>query len=82
MCADEEEELGKFACLAVREVVVLTICLTIGPMTDLRFERAIEGAFCRPLGPELRSQLHLARSAVCRLGQSPEVLRTCITENL
>ncbi len=42
-------------------------------MTDLRFEQAIEGAFGRSLGPELRSQLHLARSAVCRLGQNPEV---------
>ena len=73
MCADEEEELGKFACLAVREVLVLTICLTIGPMSDLQFEQAIEGAFGRPLGPELRSQLHLSRSAVCRLGQNPEV---------
>ena len=73
MCADEEEELGKFACLAVREVLVLTICLTTGPKTDLRFEQAIEGAFGRPLGPELRSELHLSRSAVCRLGQNPEV---------
>ena len=70
---EEEEELGKFACLAVREVLVLTICLTIGPMSDLQFEQAIEGAFGRPLGPELRSQLHLSRSAVCRLGQNPEV---------
>ena len=57
----------------MREVLVLTFCLATGPMTDLRFEQAIEGAFGRPLGPELRSQLRLARSAVCRLGQNPEV---------
>ena len=35
---EEEEELGKFACLAAGEVLVLTICLTSGPMTDLQFE--------------------------------------------
>ena len=57
----------------MREVLVLTFCLATGPMTDLRLEQAIEGAFGRPLGPELRSQLHLARSALCRLGQNPEV---------
>ncbi len=65
-----EEDLAKFACLAVREVLVLTICPNTGPMTDVRFEQAMEGAFGREFEPELRSQLHLVRSALCRLGQN------------
>ncbi len=66
-CEDCEEAL-KFAALAVRELLVLVICCFAGyMMSDVRFEAALEEAFGRTLGPELRSQLHLARSAIVRL---------------
>ena len=66
-CAPSCEELGKFAALAVREVLVLQICCARGSMSDIGFESALEHAFERQLGAELRSQLHLARAAICRL---------------
>ena len=57
------------AVLAVREALVLEICYAAGTLSDVGFESAMEQAFRRQLGPELRSQLHLARSAICRLGR-------------
>ena len=42
-------------------------------MSDIGFESALEHAFERQLGPEFRSQLHLARSAICKLGRSRTV---------
>ena len=41
--------------------------------SDIGFESALEHAFERQLGPEFRSQLHLARSAICKLGRSRTV---------
>ncbi len=72
-CAPSCEELAKFAALATREVLVLHICCTSGSMSDIGFETALEHAFERQLGPEFRSQLHLARSAICRLGRNRTV---------
>ena len=68
-CAPSCEELAKFASLATRKVLILGLCATAGSMSDIGFESAPEHAFARQLGPELRSQLHLARSAICRLGR-------------
>ena len=68
-CGITCEELGKFAALAVRDTLVLHICCSVGSMSDIGFDSALENAFERQLSPELRSQLHLARSAICRLGQ-------------
>ena len=42
-------------------------------MSDIGFESALEEAFQRQLGPELRSQLHLARSGICRLSRDRTV---------
>ena len=64
-CAPSWEVLLKFAALAARVVVVLSLCGARGSMSDIGFESALEEAFERQLGPELRSQLHLARSAIC-----------------
>ncbi len=72
-CAPSCEELAKFAALATREVLVLHICCTSGSMSDIGFETALEHAFERELGPEFRSQLHFARSAICRLGRNRTV---------
>ena len=76
-CADcpgppDVVELSKSAALVVREVCVLQICCSAGsrrPMSDFDFESALETAFGRKLSPELRSQLHLTRSSICRLGR-------------
>ena len=68
-CPSNLEEVGKNAALVVREVLVLQICCSAGSLSDVGFESALEQAFRRQLGPELRSQLHLARSAICRIGQ-------------
>jgi hypothetical protein len=67
--AKELEELGKAAALVVREVLVLEICCRAGSLSDVAFEAALEQAFQRQLLPELRSQLHGARSAICRMGR-------------
>ncbi len=67
------EELLKFAALATREVLVLSLCAAKASMSDIGFESAPEHAFDRRLGPELRSQLHLVRSAICRLGRDRSV---------
>ena len=66
-CPPKLEELGKNAALVVREVLVLQICCSAGSLSDVGFESALEQAFGRQLGSELRSQLHLARSAICRI---------------
>ena len=66
-CAPHDEDIVKFAALAVREALVLQICCTRGSMSDIGFESALEHAFQRQLGDELRSQLHNSRAAICRL---------------
>ena len=63
------EELAKNTALVVREVLVLQICTSFGSLSDVSFECALEHAFGRELGPQLRSQMHLARSAICRIGR-------------
>jgi hypothetical protein len=60
------EEAGKIAALAVREALVLEICCTAGSLSDTGFVAALEHAFGRPLGPELRSQLLLTRAVIGR----------------
>jgi len=72
-CAPNCDELPKFASLATREVLILGLCATAGSMSDIGFESALEHAFARQLGPEVRSQLHLTRSAICRLGRDRNV---------
>ena len=67
-CREKLEEPCKNAALVVREVLVLQICCSAGSPSGVGFEFALEQAFGRQLGPELRSQLHLARSAICRIG--------------
>ena len=74
-CSLACEAPAKFAALAVRETLILHICCSVGTMTDIGFENALETAFGRRLGPELRSQLHLARSAICRLGRDVTVFQ-------
>ena len=59
----------KVAALAVREALVLEVCYAAGTLSDVGFESEMEQAFRRQLGPQLRSQLHLARSAICRVGR-------------
>ena len=49
---------------------MLTICVNTGPMDDVRFEEAMARAFGRELRAELRSELHLTRGALCRLGEN------------
>ena len=86
-CPPKLEEVGKNAALVVREVLVLCICCSAGSLSDVGFESALEQAFGRQLGPELRSQLHLARSAICRIGrdrvlferQAPKVYGPTVT---
>ena len=63
-CALPFEQLCKDAAMAMCEVLVLEIYCTRGSMSDIGFESALEHAFGRPLAPELRSQMHLARSAI------------------
>jgi hypothetical protein len=72
-CSPSCQDVAKFAALAVRETLILQICCSVGTMTDIGFENALETAFSRQLGPEMRSQLHLARSAICRLGRDVTV---------
>jgi len=72
MCKDlplDCEETGKVAALAVREALVLQICCTAGSLRDVGFKYALEQAFGRQPRPEVRSQLHLTRAAICRLGR-------------
>ena len=79
-CEDCEEAL-KFAALAVRELLVLVICCFAGyVMNDVRFEAALEETFGRTLGPELRSQLHLARNAIVRLAGSRTAFERAVPE--
>ena len=73
-CSPSCQSLAKFAALAVRETLILQMCCSVGTMTDIGFEHALETAFGRQLGPEMRSQLHLARSAICRLGRDVTIL--------
>ena len=69
-CPLKLEELVKNAALVVREVLVLLICsAATKKMSDVAFEYFLEQAFGKPLEAELRSQLHLARAAVCRIGR-------------
>ena len=73
-CSGACEAPAKLAALVVRETLILHLCCSGGIMTDIGFENALETAFGRKLGPELRSQLHLARSAICRLGRDVTIL--------
>ena len=69
-CRGEDcEELGKFAQLAVREVLILQMCSPGGWLSDIGFENILEKVFVRQLCPEVRSQMHMARNAICRLGR-------------
>ena len=72
-CSPACQDLAKFAALAVRETLILQICCFVGTMSDTGFECALATAFNRQIGPELRSQLHLARNAICRLGRDVTV---------
>ena len=66
------EAVGRSTALVVRELLVLCICLHGGSLSNVGFESALEQAFGgrrSPLSPQLRSQLHLARSAICRIGR-------------
>ena len=54
--------------MLVRELLVLEICCIHGLLTDIGFERALDLAFGMQVGPELRSQCHLVRSSICRMG--------------
>ena len=74
-CSGACEAPAKLAALVVRETLILHLCCSGGTMTDIGFENALETAFGRKLGPELRSQLHLARSAICRLGRDVTVFQ-------
>ena len=86
-CPPKWEETGKTAALVVREVLVLLLCSGPGELSDVGFESALETAFKRQLGPELRSQMHLARNAICRIGrdrvlferQAPKVYGSSVT---
>ena len=40
-----QENVAQFACLAAREILVLTICLNTGPMDDVGFEEAMAREF-------------------------------------
>jgi hypothetical protein len=70
-CSPTCEDTSKWVALAVREVLILQICIsTAGSLlTEIGFEAALGTAFARPLGPKLRSQLHLAHNTICRLGR-------------
>ena len=68
-CSPACQDLAKFAAMAVRETFILQICCSVSTMNDMGFECALATAFNRQISPELRSQLHLARSAICRLGR-------------
>jgi hypothetical protein len=59
----------KLAALATREVLVLHISANEGALSKCGFENALERAFGRQCDTELRSQLNLAWSAICRLGR-------------
>lgn len=64
------EDQCKAASMALRELLFVHICSCRGAMTPIAFEYALEHAFQGQLSSELRSQVHLARSAICRLGAS------------
>ena len=85
------QEASKFAALAVRELFVLLLCSTRA-MSDIGYEAAVEAAYGRhgrALSPELRSQFHLCRSAICRLGRdlavlekaAPKIFNTDLTDH-
>ena len=59
------EYFAKPAALPVREVLVMQICCSSISMNDAAFESSLERSFGRQLDTELRSQLHLARAALC-----------------
>ena len=88
-CHRNVEALAKRACLVLREVLLLTVCLEApeGLLSDAGFRHALEKSFMRPLGAELRAQCHLGRSAICRMGrdrvifdrQAPKIYGDAIT---
>ena len=88
-CHRNVEALAKRACLVLREVLLLTVCLEApeGLLSYAGFRHALEKSFMRPLGAELRAQCHLGRSDICRLGrdrvifdrQAPKIYGDAIT---
>ena len=60
--------------------LVLEITCNAGSMSDIGFESALEQAFERQLGPELRSQLNLTRSAIRRLGRDRTTFKRAAPE--
>ena len=50
------EEFAKVAAMTVREALVLEVCCTSGPLSDVGFITELEQAFGRQLGPQLCSQ--------------------------
>ena len=54
--------------MLVRELLMLEICCSHGILSDIGFERSLELAFGMAVGPQLRSQCHLVRSSICRMG--------------
>ena len=68
---EDPDELGKYAGLAVREVLVLQICGLAGSLSDIGFENALVNAFesAEILSPERLRDMRLARSAIARLGR-------------
>jgi len=71
VCERSIIESRKKSALCVREVLVLEICCRYAKsekaLTEVRFESELEDAFGRSLGQLVRSQLRLARAAICRL---------------
>ena len=66
------EEYWKRISLMIRELLVLYVCSTFtsDSLSDVAFEETLGEAFNNPmLGPDRRSQFHLARSAVSRIGR-------------
>ena len=59
------------ATRAVREVLILGVCCSANRLSDQDFDSALQEAFRRHLDPPLRSQMHLARTAIYRVGTRP-----------
>ena len=74
-CPRNVQALAKHACLVVREALLLTVCLEApeGLLSDVGFEHALEKTCKRPVMAEMRSQCHLARSAICRMGRNRDI---------